>query len=85
MRLGADRRSASRRCLDRGALLFFNGQAGARGCNIVDISDRGARLRAHQLPLLPLTFWLTLDNFVTLQRCQLIWRRGDFIGVTFGT
>jgi hypothetical protein len=81
--LDGDRRSVGRTHIDRSALLFFKGQRGARGCGIIDISRRGAKFRMHQLPVLPLTFELTFDNFVSIQRCQLIWRKGDLIGAAF--
>ena len=85
MQLRANRRSVGRTQTDRGALLFFKGHAGARGCRIVDISHRGVRLHTNKLPALPLTFALTSDNFATVQRCRLVWRRGDSIGAVFET
>ena len=39
-----DRRAVGRAGIEKGALLFFKGQIGARGCNVIDISDGGARL-----------------------------------------
>ena len=40
-----NQRVVSRAGIERGALLFFKGQPGARGCNVIDISDCGAKLR----------------------------------------
>ena len=80
MRPNTDRRSAGRSIIGRGALLFFDGQPGTRGCSIVDFSHRGVKLRTHDLPVLPVFFKLTFDNFITVQKCRLIWRKGDFIG-----
>jgi hypothetical protein len=37
----------------------------------------------HDLNVLPLNFELTFDNFHNIRRCQVIWRRGDFVGVRF--
>ena len=65
------------------ALLFFKGQIGAHGCNVIDISDGGAKLRTHNLSVLPNTFELTFDNFLTIRQCRLIWRDSDFLGVAF--
>ena len=79
----SDRRAIGRASIGKGALLFFKGQIGARGCNVVDISDYGAKLRTHNLSVLPNTFELTFDNFVTIRWCRLIWRNGDFLGVAF--
>ena len=78
-----DRRAVGRSGIEKGALLFFKGQAGARGCNVIDISDCGAKLRTHNLSVLPNIFELTFDNFSTIRWCRLIWRNGDFLGVAF--
>jgi hypothetical protein len=78
-----DRRAVGRAGIEKGALLFFKGQTGARGCNVIDISDCGAKLRTHNLSVLPDTFELTFDNFSTIRWCRLIWRNGDFLGVAF--
>jgi hypothetical protein len=83
MKLSFDRRSAARISVDRGALLIFKGQLGTRGCNIIDFSHRGIKLRTHDLPALPILFELTFDNFATMHRCELIWRKGDLIGAAF--
>ena len=83
MRPNTDRRSAGRSIIGRGALLFFDGQPGTRGCCIVDLSHRGVKLRTHELPVLPIIFKLTFDNFITIQNCRLIWRKGDSIGAAF--
>jgi hypothetical protein len=79
----SDRRAAVRAGIENGALLFFKGQTGARGCSVIDISDAGARLRTYNLSVLPDTFELTFDNFLTIRRCRLIWRYEDFLGVAF--
>jgi hypothetical protein len=79
----SERRAIGRAAIEKGALLFFKGQTGARGCSVVDISDCGAKLRTHNLSILPNTFELTFDNFVTIRRCRLVWRNGDLLGVAF--
>ena len=81
--LSFDRRSAARISVDRGALLIFKGQPGTRGCNIIDLSHRGIKLQTHDLPVLPIIFELTFDNFATMHRCELIWRKGDLVGAAF--
>ena len=78
-----DRRAVGRAGIEKGALLFFKGQIGARGCNVIDISHGGAKLRTHNLSVLPNTFELTFDNFLTIRQCRLIWRDGDFLGLAF--
>lgn len=78
-----ERRSIGRTRIVKGALLFFTGQAGVRSCAVRDITNVGAGIRIHDLPAVPLNFELSFDNFHTIRRCRLIWRDGDFIGVTF--
>ena len=78
-----NRRAVGRADIEKGALLFFKGQIGARGCNVIDISHGGAKLRTHNLSVLPNTFELTFDNFLTIRQCRLIWRDSDFLGVAF--
>ena len=78
-----NRRAVGRAGIEKSALLFFKGQIGARGCNVIDISNCGAKLRTHNLSVLPNTFELTFDNFLTIRQCRLIWRDGDFLGLAF--
>ena len=78
-----DRRSIRRTQIAKGALLFFKGQPGARGCNVVDVTNLGAKIQTHDLPVLPTSFELTFDNFRTIRKCRLIWRNGDHLGVSF--
>ena len=80
---GPDRRSVGRVGSDRGALLFFRGRAGAFGCHIVNLTACGARIWTHDLAFVPTDFESTFDNFITIQKCCLIWRRGDLIGAAF--
>ena len=78
-----DRRSIRRTPIAKGALLFFKGQPGARGCNVVDVTNLGSRIQTHDLPVLPARFELTFDNFRTIRKCRVIWRNGNHIGVFF--
>jgi hypothetical protein len=75
-----DGRAAGRTSIENGALLFFKGQVGARGCKVIDISDNGTRLRTQFIgaakQLRP-----DFGNFLTIRWCRLIWRDGDFHGV----
>ena len=77
-----DQRSIGRTHIEKGAPLFFNGQPGVRACT-VNVTNRGAKIRTQDLPVLPATFNLTFDNFRTIRRCRLIWRAGDFLGAAF--
>ncbi len=82
--MGLERRSVARISGgDEGALLFFKGQVGVHGCNIIDLSTRGVRVRTHDMPALPIIFGLTFDNFANIHQCKLIWRKGDLVGAAF--
>ena len=78
-----DRRSIGRTKISKGALLFFSGQTGVRSCGVADITNVGAGIRTQDLPVLPLNFELSFDNFRTVRKCRLIRRDGDFVGVAF--
>ena len=80
-----DRRSVERPCVERGGLLIFKVQPGARGCKVFDLANRVAGIRTHELSVLPTSFDLTFDNFRTVRRCRLIWRNGDFLGAALET
>ena len=78
-----ERRLIGRTRIDRGALLFFTAQSGVRSCVVRDVTNVGAGIRTRDLPLVPLNFDLSFDNFRTIRRCRLIWRESDFIGLAF--
>ena len=48
-----------------------------------DVTNAGAQIRLNGLNVLPPNFELSFDNFRTVRKCRLIWRRGDFIGIAF--
>jgi hypothetical protein len=79
----ADRRSIGRTRIAKAALLFFGGQTGVRSCGVTDITSAGAGIRTQGLAVLPLNFELSFGNFRTIRKCRLIWRDGNFLGVTF--
>jgi hypothetical protein len=78
-----ERRSIDRTRVAKGALLFFCGKTGVRSCCVRDITKSGAGIRTQDLPILPLNFQLSFDNFRTVRRCRIIWRDNDFLGVKF--
>jgi hypothetical protein len=78
-----ERRSIRRTTISKSALLFFDEQRGVFSCHVRDIANGGAGIRLQDLDVLSLHFELTFDNFHNVRRCQIIWRRGDFVGVAF--
>ena len=83
MRPSRERRVAERNWVHRDALLSIPRLKSVYSCGMRDLSDRGAGLRLNDLPLLPTEFNLSLDGFRTTLACRLIWRDGDFAGITF--
>ena len=63
-------------------LLFFEG---GREMHIVayDVSRTEALVHADGLGLLPIRFYITFDNFLTVGKCRLAWRCHEDIGVAF--
>jgi hypothetical protein len=61
-------------------LLFFGS---GREIPIVayDINRTSAVVHSDRLGLLPIYFYVTFDNFLTVGKCRLAWRYRDDIGV----
>jgi hypothetical protein len=78
-----ERRSIGRTYINRNALMFVAGQAGVHSCCVRDATNHGAGIRLNGINVIPLEFDLSFDNFHTIRRCRLIWRDGDWVGVTF--
>jgi hypothetical protein len=80
-----ERRSKGRTIINRGALMFFAGQADVHSCCVRDVTNDGAGIRLSGLNIVPSEFGVSFDNFRTMRLCRLRWRDGDFVGVTFET
>jgi hypothetical protein len=78
-----ERRLIGRTFINRGALLFFDGQTGVHSCCVRDVTNHGAGIRLNGLNVIPVEFDLSFDNFHSIRRSRLIWRDGDWVGVTF--
>jgi hypothetical protein len=78
-----ERRSIGRTTISKSALLFFDAQRGALNCRVRDITNCGAGILLQDLNVLPMDFELTFDHFRTIRRCRVMWRQGDFVGVSF--
>jgi len=61
-------------------LLFFDG---SQDLHVIayDISETGAVVQSDQLGMLPIDFYITFDDFLTVARCRLAWRYRDDFGV----
>jgi hypothetical protein len=78
-----ERRAIARTTISKNALLFFDERRGVFACHVRDLTNGGAGIQLQHLDVLPLNFELTFDNFHNVRHCQIIWRRGDFVGVQF--
>ena len=78
-----DRRSVGRTRTSRDAAISFGKQTGEHACNVevTDLGTGGAGIYKSGKAILPLTFELSFDNL--RRRCRMVWRRGNFFGVTF--
>jgi hypothetical protein len=76
-----ERRAVGRTTINRGVLMFFNGNVHA--CCVCNVTNQGAGLRLNILNIVPSEFGISFDNFRTMRHCRLIWREGDFVGVAF--
>lgn len=63
-------------------LLFFETGPELR-IRAYDVSHTRAVVHADGLRLVPIRFFITLDNFLTVGKCRLLWRYRDDIGVSF--
>ena len=48
-----------------------------------DVSRTNAQVHVVGLGLLPIHFYITFDDFLTVGKCRLAWRYRDDIGVIF--
>ena len=77
-----NRRGVGRqRVLKKGLILFNDGRSSI-GCHIVDISDTGAKLAPVDVFSCPGEFLLKLP-LGEPRECEVMWRRGDRVGVRF--
>ena len=62
-------------------MLFFRGEA--RTCVGYNVNQTSARLYSEGLGLLPLDFFVTFDDFLTVGKCRLVSRYRDDISIVF--
>jgi hypothetical protein len=79
---GTDRRHAQRHRALMGARIVFRNGYCSMGCLVLNISDEGALLQPDDVVMCPKTFTLQ-PRADAPRQCELIWRKGDKIGVRF--
>jgi hypothetical protein len=77
-----EQRKQPRRQTLQKAVIGFNNNHSSMGCQILDISDRGARLIPADIYLCPRNFVLNPQNGAP-RRCEIVWRQGTQIGVRY--
>lgn len=80
---GADRRRAPRRRVLKSALAAFSGRFCTIPCVVRDLSATGARLRSDSSLSIPDRFELCIPLDGLEAECEVMWRRGEDIGVRF--
>lgn len=80
---GIGRRRAPRRRMLKSALASFCNRYCSIPCTVRDLSETGARLRCEGSVNVPDRFALIVELDGIEADCQVAWRRGTEIGVTF--
>ena len=79
-----NRRRDGRRAIRIGARIQFAGAEHPIGCEVVDISESGARVNVAAPTKLPAFFSLIVDGKGQISRlCRVAWRAGTNYGVAF--
>ena len=79
-----ERRSIQRTKVDVAASILPADHTRLLPCDVLDLSDRGARLDVGALaPQLRVPFDFSFDSFRTIRRARLAWCHGSIAGIQF--
>ncbi len=78
-----DRRYADRESVDHEALGLFPGAEDALDCQVLDISETGAKLHLSGVDIVPKRFKLFVPETGFLYECEMAWRNSQEMGVSF--
>lgn len=78
-----DRRFSDRHAVDLEALSLFRAAEEALGCQVLDISESGAKLCLDGVDIVPERFKLFVPETGFLYECETKWRKPPEIGVRF--
>jgi hypothetical protein len=82
--MAATRKREARKSLRRPGWITLDGGFAVRPCVVEDISSMGAKITADGASTLPGTLRLAFARDArTGRNCQVVWRRGNSIGVKF--
>ncbi len=80
-----EKRSLTRRRQLKSGMIFYNLRSFTLPCTVRDISETGARLRVDGTLVAPDTFELNIELDGLWADCEVVWRRGNEIGVHFAS
>ena len=78
----AERRRTSRGSVLKSATIVFSQGHCSMDCQVLDVTETGARLRPADILLCPKEFTLKLHHG-PVHDCEVKWRRGNSLGVRF--
>jgi len=79
-----ERRSVQRTKVDALASILPADHTKLLPCDVLDLTDRGARLDIGALaPRLRIPFDFSFDSFRTIHRARLVWCAGSIAGIEF--
>ena len=82
--MAVTRKREARKSLRRPGWITLDGGFAVRPCVVLDISTAGAKITADHASALPGTLRLAFARDARTGRaCQVVWRRGNSIGVRF--
>jgi hypothetical protein len=81
----AERRTSARQKSFLLGRIYYNNRRQSADCLVRDLSEHGAKLVFSDVLAVPDSVELYLSNKETVQRVEVQWRRGNEVGVAFGT
>ncbi len=81
--MSTERRAKPRPRVLKGACIWYAGHMSTMDCQVRDLTDDGCRLRTEGAPWAPKEFELSLGQGVVIERCEVVWRKANELGVRF--
>ena len=67
----------------KGAAIWFSGRAMRANCIVRELSETGCRIKTSGAEWLPDEFELALGADAIIERCEVVWRNDEEMGVRF--
>ncbi len=78
-----ERRKTMRRTVNDAALTMVDGSDAATSCQVLNISDGGARIELKTACVLPRRFKLWISGKQLMAECEQVWRNKNLVGLKF--